>query len=75
MAERPVWPAVLVGGWRSRPGVVCVAAVLLVLFGLLLVLVEAGEGQLEVVVVVTGLGRVSKVGVSCEMLPAWDEET
>jgi hypothetical protein len=55
MAERPVWPAVLVGGWRSRPGVVRVAAVLLVLFGLLLVLVEAGEGQVEVVVVVTGL--------------------
>jgi hypothetical protein len=47
--------AVLAGGWRSRPGVVRVAAALLVLFGLLLVLVEAGEGQLEVVVVATGL--------------------
>jgi hypothetical protein len=55
MAERHVWPGVLAGGWRSRPGVVRVAAGLLVLFGLLLVLVEAGEGPLEVVVVVTGL--------------------
>jgi hypothetical protein len=55
MAERHGWPAVLAGGWRSRPGVVRVAAALLVLFGLLLVLVEAGEGQLEVVVVATGL--------------------
>jgi hypothetical protein len=55
MAERHLWPAVLVGGWQSRPGVVRVAAASLVLFGLLLVLVEAGEGQFEVVVVVTGL--------------------
>lgn len=55
MAERHLWPAVLAGGWRSRPAMVRVAAGLLVLFGLLLVLVEAGEGQLEVVVVVTGL--------------------
>lgn len=55
MAERHLWPGVLAGGWRSRPGVVRLAAGLLVLFGLLLVLVEAGEGQLEVVVVVTGL--------------------
>jgi len=42
-------------GWRSRPGVVRVAAALLGLFGLLLVLVEADEGQLGVAVVVTGL--------------------
>jgi hypothetical protein len=55
MTERHVWPGVLAGGWRSRPGVVRVAAALLVLFGLLLVLVEAGEGPLEGVVVVTGL--------------------
>jgi hypothetical protein len=55
MAERPRWPAVLAGGWRSRPGVVRVAAVLLGLFGLLLVLVEADEGPLETAVVVTAL--------------------
>jgi hypothetical protein len=55
MAERPAWPAVLAAGWRSRPGVVRVAAALLGLFGLLLVLVEADEGQLGVAVVVTGL--------------------
>jgi hypothetical protein len=59
MAERPAWPAVLASGWRSRSGVVRVAAAWLVLFGLLLVLVEAGEGQLEVVVVVTGLVLLS----------------
>jgi hypothetical protein len=55
MAERHLWPAVLAGGWRSRPAMVRVAAGLLLLFGLLLVLVEAGEGPLEVVVAVTGL--------------------
>jgi hypothetical protein len=55
MSERPAGPAVLAAGWRSRPGVVRVAAALLVLFGLLLVLVEANEGPLEVAVVVTGL--------------------
>jgi threonine/homoserine/homoserine lactone efflux protein len=55
MAERPAWPVVLAARWRSRPGVVRVAAGLLGLFGLLLVLVEADEGQLGVAVVVTGL--------------------
>jgi hypothetical protein len=55
MAERHAWPAVLAAGWRSRRGVVRVAAALLGLFGLLLVLVEADEGQLGVAVVVTGL--------------------
>jgi hypothetical protein len=46
MAERPRWPAVLARGWRSRPVVVRVAAVLLGLFGLLLVLVEAEQETL-----------------------------
>jgi hypothetical protein len=55
MAERRARPAVLAAGWRSRPGVVRVAAVLLGLFGLLLVLIEADEGQLGAAVVVTGL--------------------
>jgi hypothetical protein len=55
MAERPARPSVLTAGWRSRPGVVRVAAVLLGLFGLLLVLIEADQGQLGVAVVVTGL--------------------
>jgi hypothetical protein len=55
MAERPARPAVLTGGWRSRPGVVRLAAALLGLFGPLIVLVEADEGQLGVEVVVTGL--------------------
>jgi hypothetical protein len=59
MAERSTLPAVLASGWRSRSGLVRVAAAWLVLFGLLLVLVEAGEGQLEVVVVVTGLVLLS----------------
>jgi hypothetical protein len=58
MAERSTLPAVA-SGWRSRSGVVRVAAAWLVLFGLLLVLVEAGEGQLEVMVVVTGLVLLS----------------
>jgi hypothetical protein len=58
MAERRARSAVLAGGWRSRPGVVRVAAVLLGLFGLLLVLIEADEGQLGVAVVVTGLALV-----------------
>jgi hypothetical protein len=55
MAVRHAWPAVLAARWRSRPGVVRVAAGLLGLFGLLLVLVEADEGQPGVAVVVTGL--------------------
>jgi hypothetical protein len=55
MAERHAWPAVLAASQRSRPGMVRAAAALLGLFGLLLVLVEANEGPLEVAVVVTGL--------------------
>jgi hypothetical protein len=55
MAPRPARLAVLAGGWRSRPGVVRVAAALLGLFGLLLALIEADEGELDVAVVVTGL--------------------
>jgi hypothetical protein len=55
MAERHSRSAMPAAGWRSRPGVVRVAAVLLGLFGLLLVLIEADEGQLGVAVVVTGL--------------------
>lgn len=55
MAERHARPAVLAAGWRSRPAVVRAAAVLLGLFALLLVLIEAGEGQLGVAVVATGL--------------------
>jgi hypothetical protein len=55
MAVRHAWPVVLAARWRSRPGVVRVAAGLLGLFGLLLVLVEADEGQLGAAVVVTGL--------------------
>jgi len=55
MAERPERPAVPAAGWRSRSGVVRVAAVLLGLFGLLLVLIEADQGELGVAVVVTGL--------------------
>jgi hypothetical protein len=54
MDERRARPAVLAVGWRSRPGVVRVAAALLGLFGVI-VLVEANEGQLGVEVVVTGL--------------------
>ena len=44
MVERSARPAVLAAGWRSRPGVVRVAAVLLGLFGVLLALVEAEQG-------------------------------
>jgi hypothetical protein len=55
MAERHAWPAVLAASQRSRPGMMRAAAALLGLFGLLLVLVEANEGPLEVAVVVTGL--------------------
>jgi hypothetical protein len=55
MAERHARSAVLAAGWRSRPAVVRVAAVQLGLFGLLLVLIEADEGQLGVAVAVTGL--------------------
>lgn len=59
MAERSAWPAVLANRWRSRPGVVRVAAVLLGLFGLLLVLVEADQGDLDAVELVTALVLVS----------------
>jgi hypothetical protein len=52
MVERSARPAVLAGGWRSRPGVVRVAAVLLGLFGLLLALVEAEQGDLDAAEVV-----------------------
>jgi hypothetical protein len=59
MAERSARPAMLAGGWRSRPGVVRVAAVLLGLFGLLLVLIAADEGDLDAAEVVTGLVLVA----------------
>jgi hypothetical protein len=59
MAERSTRPAVLARGWRSRPGVVRVAAVLLGLFGLLLVLVEADQGDLDAAELVTALVLVS----------------
>jgi hypothetical protein len=55
MGQRPTRPAVLAAGWRSRPGVVRVAAALLGLFGLLLALIEANQGNLDVAVVVTVL--------------------
>jgi hypothetical protein len=59
MAERAARPAVLASRWRSRPGVVRVAAVLLGLFGLLLVLVEADQGDLDAAELVTALVLVS----------------
>jgi len=59
MAGRSARPAVLTRGWRSRPGVVRVAAVLLGLFGLLLVLVEAEQGDLDAAELVTALVLVS----------------
>jgi hypothetical protein len=59
MVERSARPAVLAGGWRSRPGVVRVAAVLLGLFGLLLALVEAEQGDLDAAEVVTALVLVA----------------
>jgi hypothetical protein len=59
MAERSTRPAVLARGWRSLPGVVRVAAVLLGLFGLLLVLVEADQGDLDAAELVTALVLVS----------------
>jgi hypothetical protein len=59
MVERSAWPAVLARGWRSRPGVVRVAAVLLGLFGLVLVLVEAEQGDLDAAELVTALVLVS----------------
>jgi hypothetical protein len=59
MAERSMRPAVPARGWRSRPGVVRVAAVLLGLFGLLLVLVEGDQGDLDAAELVTALMLVS----------------
>jgi hypothetical protein len=59
MAERPAPPGVPARGWQARPGVVRVAAVSLGLFGLLLVLIESDEGDLDAAVVVTGLVLVS----------------
>jgi hypothetical protein len=59
MAERSARPAVPAGGWRSRPGVVRVAAVLLGLFGLLLALIEAEQGDLDAAEVVTALVLVA----------------
>jgi hypothetical protein len=59
MAERSARPAVLASRWRLRPGVVRVAAVLLGLFGLLLVLVEADQGDLDATELVTALVLVS----------------
>jgi hypothetical protein len=55
MARRPARPGVPAAGWRSRPGVVRVAAVLLGLFGLLFVLIEADQGELDAAVGLTGL--------------------
>jgi hypothetical protein len=59
MAEWPTGPAVLARGWRSRPGVVRVAAALLGLFGLLLVLVEVDQGDLDAAEWVAALVLVS----------------
>jgi hypothetical protein len=59
MVERSARPAVLAAGWRSRPGVVRVAAVLLGLFGVLLALVEAEQGDLDAAEVVTALVLVA----------------
>jgi hypothetical protein len=59
MTERSARPAVPAGGWRSRPGVVRVAAVLLGLFGLLLALIEADQGDLDAVEAVAGLVLVA----------------
>jgi hypothetical protein len=59
MAERSARPAVPARGWRSRPGVVRVAAVLLGLFGLLLVLVETDQGDLDAAELGTALVLVT----------------
>jgi hypothetical protein len=59
MAERSVRPVALASRWRSRPGVVRVAAVLLGLFGLLLALVEADQVDLDAAELVTALVLVS----------------
>jgi len=59
VAEGSSRHVMVAGGWRSRPGVVRVAAVLLGLFGLLLVLVEADEGDLDTAELVAALVLVS----------------
>jgi hypothetical protein len=59
MAERSTRPPVLAGGWRSRPGVVRVAAVLLGLFGLMLVLIEGDQGDLDLGELVAALVLLS----------------
>jgi hypothetical protein len=59
MAERSTRRAARAGGWRSRPGVVRVAAVLLGLFGLLLLLIEADQGDLDAAELMTALVLVS----------------
>lgn len=55
MTERPAPPAVLAVGWRSRPGVVRMAAALFGLFGLLLLLIEVNQGDLDVAEWLTAL--------------------
>ncbi|HEV8166052.1 MAG TPA: STM3941 family protein, partial [Actinomycetota bacterium] len=62
MAERSTRPAVLARGWRSLPGVVRVAAVLLGLFGLLLVLVEVDQGDLDAAELLAALVLGSAAG-------------
>jgi hypothetical protein len=62
MAEWPKGPAVLARGWRSRPGVVRAAAVLLGLFGLVLVLVEGDQGDLDTTELLAALVLVSAAG-------------
>jgi hypothetical protein len=59
MVERSARPALPAGGWRSRPGVVRVAAALLGLFGLLLVLIEADQDDLDTAEMVTALVLVA----------------
>ena len=59
MVERSARLALLAGGWRSRPGVVRVAAVLLGLFGLLLVLVEVDQEDLDTAEMVAALVLVA----------------
>src|SRR6266508_1912110 len=57
MAERPAWPAVLAAGWRSRPGVVRVAAALLGLLLLVALRRHPGIGG----GIVTGVGALPLV--------------
>jgi hypothetical protein len=55
--------------WNLRPGTARLTVVLLVAC-LTVALLAAGAQARP-----TQLGRVSNVGVSCEMVPAWDEGT